>query len=61
MGKAKKQKDKVGFFDFNNMKIQQRLKNSNTLILSIATIAAVVNAFTPNGSKGLKTTFVQCL
>jgi len=43
MGKTKtKNKDKVGFFDFNNMRIQQRLKNSNTLILGFATIAAVI-------------------
>ncbi len=42
MGKQKKSKSKVGFFDFNNMRIQQRLKNSNTLVLGIAMVAAVV-------------------
>lgn len=42
MGKTKKEKSKVGFFDFNNMRIQQRLKNSNTMILAFATIAAIV-------------------
>jgi len=44
MGKEKKNKegDKVGFFDFNNMRIQQRLKNSNSMILGFATFAAIV-------------------
>ncbi len=43
MAKTKK-KSKVGFLDFNNMRIQQRLKNSYTLVLIIATIAAVIGA-----------------
>ena len=40
--KEKTAKKKVGFLDFNNMRIQQRLKNSYVAILGIATIAAVV-------------------
>lgn len=44
MGKSKKNKNKnkVGFFDFNNMRIEQRLKNSNSMILGFATFAAIV-------------------
>jgi len=44
MGKVKKNKkgDKIGFFDFDNMRIEQRLTNSNTLILGLATIAAII-------------------
>ena len=41
MGKTK-EKNKVGFFDFNNMRIQERLKKSYTLVLMIATVAAVI-------------------
>ena len=41
MGKTKT-KNKVGFLDFNNMRIQQRLKNSYTLVLAIATVAAIL-------------------
>ncbi len=41
MGKTKS-KSNVGFFDFNNMRIQQRLKNSYIMVLGIATIAAIV-------------------
>ena len=43
MGKTKtKDKDKVGFFDFNNMRIQERLKKSYIMVLAFATVAAVV-------------------
>ena len=41
MGKTKSN-NKVGFFDFNNMRIQERLKKSYTMVLGIATIAAVI-------------------
>ena len=40
--KKTKSKRKVGFFDFNKMRIQERLKKSYILVLAIATIAAVV-------------------
>jgi len=44
MEKSKKKgnKNKVGFFDFNNMRIEQRLKNSNKLLLGFASFAAVI-------------------
>ena len=35
-------KKKVGFLEFNNMRIRERLKNSYITVLGIATIAAVV-------------------
>ena len=41
MGKTKS-KNKVGFFDFNNMRIAERLKKSYLMVLAIATVAAVV-------------------
>ena len=41
MGKTKTN-NKVGFFDFNNMRIQERLKNSYIAVLGIATVAAVI-------------------
>ena len=41
MGKAKKTQD-GGFLNFNNMRIQERLKKSYTVVLGIATIAAIV-------------------
>ena len=41
MGKTKSN-NKVGFFDFNNMRIQERLKKSYTMVLGIATIAAII-------------------
>ena len=34
--------EKVGFFDFNNMRIQERLQKSYIMVLAIATIAAVL-------------------
>ena len=40
--KKAKSKDKVGFFDFNNMRIQERLKKSYLMVLAIATVAAIV-------------------
>ncbi|MBQ8519666.1 MAG: methyl-accepting chemotaxis protein [Agathobacter sp.] len=46
MGKAKKEKkqkgNKKGFFDFNNMRIQERLQKSYIMVLGIATIAAIL-------------------
>ena len=42
MEKAKKETGKVGFFDFDNMRIQERLKKSNIFILGFATFAAIV-------------------
>ncbi len=45
MGKATKEKkkgNKKGFFDFNNMRIQERLQNSYILVLAITTIAAIL-------------------
>ena len=41
MGKTKT-KSKVGFFEFNKMRIQQRLKNSYLTVLGITTLAAIV-------------------
>ena len=41
MGKTKSN-GKVGFFDFNNMRIQERLKKSYIMVLAFATVAAVV-------------------
>ena len=41
MGKAKS-KNKVGFFEFNKMRVQERLKNSYIAVLAIATVAAVI-------------------
>ena len=41
MGKTKSN-NKVGFFDFNNMRIQERLKKSYLMVLAIATVAAIV-------------------
>ncbi|MBQ2706325.1 MAG: MCP four helix bundle domain-containing protein [Agathobacter sp.] len=41
MGKAKKTQG-GGFMNFNNMRIQERLKKSYTLVLGIATIAAII-------------------
>ena len=40
--KKTKSKKYVGFLDFNNMRIQQRLKNSYVAVLGIATVAAIV-------------------
>lgn len=40
--KKTKSKKKVGFLDFNNMRIQKRLKNSYIAVMGIATIAAIV-------------------
>ena len=37
-----KENNKVGFFQFNKMRIQQRLKNSYLTVLGIATIAAIL-------------------
>ena len=34
--------NKVGFFDFDNMRIQERLKKSYIMVLAIATVAAVI-------------------
>ena len=34
--------NKVGFFDFNNMRIQERLQKSYIMVLMIATVAAVL-------------------
>lgn len=46
MGKAKKEKkqkgNKVGFFDFAKMRIQERLQKSYIMVLGIATIAAIL-------------------
>ena len=43
MGKTKNENgDKVGFFEFNKMRIQERLKKSYIMVLAIATVAAVV-------------------
>ena len=41
MGKTKSN-NKVGFFEFNKMRIQQRLQNSYVMVLATATIAAVL-------------------
>ena len=41
MGKANK-KTKVGFFDFNKMRIRERLQKSYIMVLGIATIASVL-------------------
>lgn len=41
MAKSKNE-NKVGFFDFDNMRIQERLKKSYIMVLAIATVAAVV-------------------
>ena len=41
MGKAKSN-NKVGFFEFNKMRIQERLKKSYIMVLAIATVAAVI-------------------
>ena len=41
MGKTKS-KDKVGFLEFNKMRIQERLKRSYLTVLGIATFAAIV-------------------
>ena len=41
MGKAKSENN-VGFFDFKNMRIQERLKKSYIMVLAIATVAAIV-------------------
>lgn len=35
-------KTKNGFFDFNNMRIKERLKKSYTIVLALATVAAVI-------------------
>ena len=40
--KDRKTKRKVKFFNFNNMRIEERLKKSYLMILGIATIAAIV-------------------
>ena len=37
-----KSKNKVGFFEFNKMRIQERLQKSYIMVLMIATVAAVV-------------------
>ncbi len=43
MGKTKKGNgDKVGFFEFNKMRIQERLQKSYIMVLAIASIAAIV-------------------
>lgn len=34
--------NKVGFFDFDNMRIQERLKKSYIMVLAIATVASIV-------------------
>ena len=36
------EKNKAGFFDFNNMRIQERLQKSNVLVLGIASLAAIL-------------------
>ena len=41
MGKTKSN-NKVGFFEFDKMRIQERLKKSYLMVLAIATVAAVV-------------------
>lgn len=40
--KKTRRKKKVGFLDFNNMRIRERLKNSYITVLGIATVAAVI-------------------
>lgn len=40
--KKTKPKKKIGFLDFNNMRIQERLKRSYLIVLAIATVAAIV-------------------
>ena len=39
---AKTKKNKGGFFDFNNMRIRERLQKSYIMVLGIATVAAVL-------------------
>lgn len=43
MAKTKNENgNKVGFFDFNNMRIQERLQKSYIMVLAIATVAAIL-------------------
>ena len=42
MGKAKNEKSKVGFFAFDQMRIKERLSKSYTMVLGIASIAAII-------------------
>ena len=41
MGKTKS-KNKVGFFEFNKLRIKERLQNSYIMVLGIATVAAIL-------------------
>lgn len=42
MAKNKGNGNKAGFFDFNSMRIQERLQKSNVLVLGIASVAAIL-------------------